>query len=155
MSVYLKIKSKHLALEPAIIRKEEEKVKKQIKHYKMYHQVTDSDWMGYYKSHPDLYNFCAKHGSLVSHRRWEVRNEARATYLARAYIKHMPYKVVEANTQEKLPGPVIDSLIRMIMKYGAIRYYPEYTRDESGKTKIAKTAEAKAKEDVLAWLNKE
>ena len=155
MSVYLKIKSKHLALEPAIIRKEEDKVKKQIKHYKMYHQVTESDWMSYYKSHPDLYNLCSKHGSLIGHRRWEVRNEARATYLARAYIKHMPYKVVEANTFEKLPDQVMTSLIRMVMKYGAIRYYPDYTRDEFGKTKIAKTAEEKAKIDVLAWLNKE
>jgi hypothetical protein len=67
----------------------------------------------------------------------------------------MPYKVVEANTREKLPGPVMDSLIRMVMKYGADRYYPDYTRDEYGKTKVAKSAEAKAKENILNWMNKE
>ena len=155
MSVYLKIKSKHLALEPAIIRKEENKVKKQIKHYKMYHQISADGTFAYYKEHPQLSDLWIRYGSLVSHRRWEVRNEARATYLARAYIKHMPYKFVESKTQEKLPGPVMDSLIRMVMKYGAIRYYPDYTRDEAGKTKIAKTAEEKAKQDVLSWLNKE
>lgn len=155
MSIELKIKSKHLALEPAIIRKEEQKLKGRISYYKMKHQVTDADWMSYYKSHPDLYNLCSKHGSLISHRKWDVRNEARATYLARAYVKHKPYKVVEANTHEKLPPPVMASLIRMVMKYGNIKYYPDYTRDETGRTKVAKSAEDKAKVDVLAWLNRE
>lgn len=152
MSVYLKIKSKHLALEPAIIRKEEDKVKKQINHYKMYHQLSADGKFSYYKEHPELSDLWVRYGSLVSHRRWEVRNEARATYLARAYIKNMPYRVVEANLKENLPDPVMSSLIRMVMKYGPVRYYPDYTR-EDGKTKIAKTAEEKAKQDVVAWLN--
>ena len=154
MSVYLKIKSKHLALEPAIIRKEENKVKKQIKHYKMYHQISADGTFAHYKEHPELSDLWIRYGSLVSHRRWEVRNEARATYLARAYCKHMPYKFVEANVKEKLPDPVMDSLIRMVMKYGPIRYYPDYTRDESGRTKMTKTAESKAKEDILSWMNR-
>ena len=49
MSIELKIKSKHLALEPAIIRKEEDRLKARIKYYKVHHQVTDSDEWSYYK----------------------------------------------------------------------------------------------------------
>lgn len=148
MSVYLKIKSKHLALEPAIIRKEEQKLKKQIDWYKTKHQLSTVDMFTYYKEHPDLYNMCLRRGSLTSHRRWDVRNEARATYLARAYLKGMPYKVVEPNVREKLWAPVMESLIRMVMKYGSVRYRSDY--DES--RKVIKTDFAKAKEDILKWL---
>ena len=138
MSVELKIKSKHLALEPAIIRKEEQKLNKQIKHYKTHHQITGGDgctW-SYSKQHPDLYNLHLKRGSLISHRKWNVRNEARATYLARAYIKGVPYKVVEANCNEKLWVPVMESLIRMVMKYGNTYYRPDRELDENGHRSI-------------------
>ena len=158
MSVELKIKSKHLALEPAIIRKEEQKLNKQIKHYKTHHQITGGDgctW-SYSKQHPDLYNLHLKRGSLISHRKWNVRNEARATYLARAYIKGVPYKVVEANCNEKLWVPVMESLIRMVMKYGNTYYRPDRELDENGhRSIVVKTAEKKAEDDILAWLNKE
>ena len=150
MSIQLKIKSKHLALEPAIIRIEERKLKKQIDWYKMKHQVT-GDMFSFYKDHPDLYNLFSKHGSLVSHRRIDVKNEARATYLARAYIKGMPYKAIEAKTKEKLDSSVMTSLIRMVMKYGEVRYYPDYDRSVAP-YKVAKSAEDKAKEDILKWL---
>jgi hypothetical protein len=156
MSVELKIKSKHLALEPAIIRKEEQKLSKQITHYKSYHQMTvDYDTFSMSKQHPDLYNLYLKRGSLTCHRRWNVRNEARATYLARAYLKGMPYKAVEPNSDGKLWSPVMDSLIRMVMKYGKIYYRPDRELDENGhRSIIVKTAEKKAEEDILAWLNK-
>jgi len=148
MSIYLKIKSKHLALEPAIIRKEEQKLKKQIDWYKTKHQLSTVDTFNYYKEHPDLYNMCLRRGSLIYHRSWDVRNEARATYLARAYLKGMPYKVVEPNVREKLWAPVMESLIRMVMKYGSVNYRPDYNELR----KVIKTAEAKAKEDILKWL---
>lgn len=151
MSIYLKIKSKHLALEPAIIRKEEQKLKKQIEWYKTKHQLSTVDMFTYYKEHPDLYNMCLRRGSLIAHRSWNVRNEARATYLARAYLKGMPYKVIEPNVREKLWAPVMDSLIRMVMKYGRTNYRNDYERTDKG-MKVVKTAEAKAKEDVLKWL---
>jgi hypothetical protein len=150
MSIELKIKSKHLALEPAIIRKEEQKLLKQIKNYKQYHQVTINEFFVSYKEHPDLTKLESKYSSLVSHRRTNVRDEARATYLARAYIKGMPYKIVE-NAKQKLPVPVMESLIRMVMKYGTVRY----SRDMDRTTvpfKVIKTAEDKAKEDILKWL---
>ena len=157
MSIELKIKSKHLALEPAIIRKEEQKLNKRIKNYKSYHQIAkDGDTWSFSKDHPDLYNLCLKRGSLISHRKWDVRNEARATYLARAYIKGMPYKVVEANNDGKLLAPVMNSLIRMVMKYGKTYYKPDRELDENGhRSIVVKTAEKKAEDDILAWLNKE
>lgn len=151
MSIELKIKSKHLALEPAIIRKEEQKLSKKIKHYQMKHQINLHGVDAHFEMqrvYPDLYKLWFKHSNLISHRKWDVRNEARATFLARAYIKGVPYKVVEPNVRDALWAPVMDSLIRMVMKYGSVRYRPDY--DES--RKVIKTAEAKAKEDILKWL---
>ena len=71
MTVELKIKAKHLALEPQIIRLEEKKLKKRMK----YHRSDDS------KSSIQLE---WKLHSLTNHRKFNVRNEARATHLARA-----------------------------------------------------------------------
>jgi len=153
VSIELKIKSKHLALEPAIIRKEEQKLNKQIKHYKMHHQIsTDDETWSYSKNHPDLYSLCLKRNSLISHRRWNVRNEARATYLARAYIKGVPYRVVESNTKEKLRVSVMESLIRMVMKYGKTYYRPDYEKTPTGGRNLLKTAECKAEEDIIKWI---
>lgn len=153
MSIELKIKSKHLALEPAIIRKEEQKLLKQIKSYKEYHQVTINQFFVSYKEHPDLNKLQSKYSSLVSHRRWDVKNEARATYLARAYLKGMPYKNVEVNTKEKLSDPVMNSLIRMVMKYGSVHYSNDMDRT-TVPFKMIKSAQDKAKEDILKWLEK-
>lgn len=156
MSIELKIKSKHLALEPAIIRKEERKLNKQIKHYKSHHQISgDGCTWSYSKHHPDLYTLCLKHNSLISHRKWNVRNEARATYLARAYIKGIPYKVVESNNDGKLLQPVMESLIRMVMKYGKTYYRPDYEKTPTGGRNLLKTAECKAEEDILNWLKQQ
>jgi|GEM_PF-1695918 len=152
MSVQLKIKSKHLALEPAIIRKEEHKLLKQIKHYKQYHQIADTSIWIYYKGHPDLFKLYGKHANLSNHRKQDVRNEARATFLARAYIKGIPYKVVESKTKEGgLWNAVSSSLVRMVMKYGSTRYYPDYDKSVHP-YKTIKTAEAKAWEDIEKWL---
>jgi hypothetical protein len=151
MSIELKIKSKHLALEPAIIRKEEQKLLNQIKNYKQYHQLTITPFFNSYKEHPDLYSLEIKYSSLVSHRVMNVREEARATYLARAFIRGYTYKKVESNGSGELSDTVMKSLIRMIMKYGSIRYYSDIDRSIVP-FKTIKTAEDKAKEDILKWL---
>ncbi len=80
MSIELKIKSKHLALEPSIIRHEERKLMQQMKHNR-------GD-----KSYWDLDN---QRQNLSNHRRCVVRNEARATYLARTFIEGKPYTFAE------------------------------------------------------------
>ena len=152
MSVQLKIKSKHLALEPAIIRNEEKKLLKQIKHHKQYHQIVAGNMWDYYKDHPDLFKLYGKYINLYNHRKYDVRNEARATFLARAYIKGMPYKVVESKTKDGgLCSAVSSSLVRMVMKYGKARYNSDMDRSVVP-FKTIKTAEAKAWEDIKRWL---
>lgn len=112
MSIELKIKSKHLALEPAIIKHEERKLRLKIKYLKQLYQVND-DW------HSSIYPFHAKYWSLVNHRKTDVRNEARATYLARAYLKGIPYKKIEAKCDPFILHKVIvPRIMAMVAKYG-------------------------------------
>lgn len=105
MSIELKIKSKHLALEAGVIRFEEQKLKKQIR------------W------------FCDKHmphsqveyklNQISSHRKWDVRNENRATFLARAYIAGRPYITVERSVKDQavLECYIIPRIVAMVQRY--------------------------------------
>lgn len=105
MSIELKIKSKHLALEAGVIRFEENKLKKQIR------------W------------FCDKHmphshieyplNNITNHRKWDVRNENRATFLARAYIAGKPYKIVEASVKDSsvLTCYIVPRVVAMVQRY--------------------------------------
>lgn len=105
MSIELKIKSKHLALEAGVIRFEEEKLKKQIR------------W------------FCDRHmphnhieyplNRITNHRKWEVRNEQRATFLARAYIAGKPYLTVERSIKNPvlLECYIIPRVVAMAQRY--------------------------------------
>jgi hypothetical protein len=115
MSIELKIKAKHLALEPAIIRHEEEKLKKQIKYLKLKGEKTES-----------LSN---KLNSLQFHRRYYVCNASRATHLARTYLSGKPYVYAEKNRkpdrEQIFQGPIIEKTATMIKKYG-----PDPSADE-------------------------
>lgn len=106
MTVELKIKAKHLALEPAIIRKEEEKILKHIR----------SGWCN------DAAEAFRKYQSLNNHRRWNVRNEARATHLARAYLAGKHYETVEQKrkpeNESKFLRYIVPRIAAMAMKYG-------------------------------------
>lgn len=81
MSIELKVKSKHLSVEARIIRHEENKLKRQIEWKKQNEQDQEAERSQWF--------------SLNEHRRWDVRNENRATFLARAYIAGKAYKNVE------------------------------------------------------------
>lgn len=83
MSIELKIKSKHLSEEARIIRFEERKLKRQ------------AQYLQKNQSHDATHEVVKKFYSLHHHRKWDVRNENRATYLARAYISGVPYETVE------------------------------------------------------------
>lgn len=108
MSIELKIKSKHLAHEPAIIRHEEKKILKQIR-------------SGYCN---DTAAALRKYGSLYNHRKWNVRNESRATELARAYIAGKPYASVEQKrkpeNEYKFKSRIIPRVAAMVQKYGTL-----------------------------------
>lgn len=106
MSIELKIKSKHLALEPGIIRKEERKLLTRIRSGRV----------------NDTAEAFRKYESLHNHRKWNVRNEARATELARAYIFGKPYKAVESKRKKeneyKFLVYIVPRIVAMVNKYG-------------------------------------
>lgn len=109
MSIELKIKAKHLALEPRIIRHEETKLKRQMKYHRSEDQTSAVDLE--YKLH-----------SLTNHRKIEVRNEARATHLARAYLKgkSCSYAELKRNPEREyyFQVYVLSRVHAMIRKYG-------------------------------------
>jgi hypothetical protein len=105
MCIELKIKAKHLALEPSIIRMEEERLKKQMK----YNRGETSYW-----------DLARKREELSVHRRWNVRNEFRATELARAYLAGKPYTYVEQKRNEDgmFQLYIVPRIVAMVTKYG-------------------------------------
>jgi hypothetical protein len=116
MSIELKIKSKHLSEEARIIRFEERKLLKQ-------HQWSLSKYRE--AGHNDIYprwhdKAFISYNSLNRHRRWDVRNENRATFLARAYLAGKSYKSVEnkCNDTSVLRAHILPRVCEMINKYG-------------------------------------
>lgn len=119
MSIELKIKSKHLSQEAQIIRFEERKLKVQ------------AAWLRRSQAKPNKVEYTLN--SISLHRRWDVRNEQRATFLARAYIKGLPYKAVETRADpNKLYIYILPRVVAMLSKYH--------------NNKVTK-------EDVLHWIN--
>jgi len=118
MSVELKVKSKHLSEEARIIRFEE---RKQLKQYqwglKQWHAAGNNGMYPRWddKAFGDYY-------SLKHHRTWDVRNENRATFLARAYIAGVPYASVEQKRKPEKESyfqvMVLPRVWAMVIKYG-------------------------------------
>ena len=107
MCIELKIKAKHLALEPAIIKREEAKLRKQMK----YNRDGETSY----------WQLERKRDSLCNHRRWNVRNEARATELARAYLAGKPYSYVEKkrNNDGMFQMYIVPRIVAMVTRYGS------------------------------------
>ena len=106
MCIELKIKAKHLALEPSIIKREEDKLRKQMKYNR------DGD--------VSYWSLNLKRESLCNHRRWNVRNESRATELARAYLAGKPYSYVEKkrNEDKMFQLYIVPRIVAMVTRYG-------------------------------------
>lgn len=113
MSIELKIKAKHLGAEARIIKHEEMKLKRRILRAEAKQKAASI-----------LRN---KRTDIADHRKGVLREEARATHLARAFIKGTPYKVVENHSYE---APNIARVVKLVEKYS-----------KSGK------------EEVLIWYN--
>ena len=107
MCIELKIKSKHLALEPQIIKHEERKLKHQMKHHRSDDNVSSIELE-------------RKLHSLTNHRKCNVRFEARATYLARAYLEGKDYKTVEHKRDDEgtFQFYIVPRIVSMVTKYG-------------------------------------
>ncbi len=108
MSIELKIKSKHLSLESQVIRFEEEKLKRQLRSKKLpAEQVMPLE---------------TKLHSLTNHRKLDVRNENRATFLARAYLEGKPYSSVEPRRRPDrefiFKQSIVPRVVAMVTKYG-------------------------------------
>ena len=106
MCIELKIKSKHLALEPSIIRCEERKLKKRMKHNR--------------DGEVSYWDLSRRRDNLILHRRWNVRNESRATELARAYLAGKPYSHVEKKRKDEtmFQMMIVPRIVAMVTKYG-------------------------------------
>ena len=108
MSIELKIKAKHLALEPGIIEHEEAKIRRRIK------------WLQDRKQ--DVGNLWWELRSLELHRKNNVRDEARATNLARTFIAGKPYTHTEQRRNSEREGKfqyyIIPRIAAMAKKYG-------------------------------------
>lgn len=142
MSIELKIKSKHLATEPAIIRHEERKLLRQIryKNAKQYHK--------------DAAYLTSEYRSLSEHRKWVVRNESRATYLARAFLSGKPYFSIEKKVHNyaNLRAYIVPRVVDMVMKYGPDNVQKVYNR-ENKNWEYPKDVREKYKNMVLAWID--
>lgn len=107
MSIELKVKSKHLSVEAQIIRHEENKLKRQIEWKKQNEEDQTSERSQWF--------------SLNEHRRWDVRNENRSTFLARAFIAGKTYKKVEQNRKEEREylfyQKILPRVLTLVKKY--------------------------------------
>jgi hypothetical protein len=118
MSIELKIKSKHLSEEARIIRFEERKLFKQYQwSLKQYRAAGMNDM------YPRWYDKAfTSYCSINKHRKWDVRNENRATFLARAYLAGVPYNQVEQKRKEENEYTfrvyVLPRVASMVAKYG-------------------------------------
>lgn len=86
----LKIKRDHLATEPSIIRKHEDRIARKI----AYHHKKQEHDIALGMSHERYL--------MQRHRRWTVRNEIRANNLAVAFLEGTPYKTLEQKCVEGL-----------------------------------------------------
>jgi hypothetical protein len=91
MSIELKIKAKSLAAEARIIRAEEKKLKAKARHAREHQQSDAETGHGY------------RLNRIYLHRTQDVRAEARATHLARAFMAGRPYVEIEASPRKKPP----------------------------------------------------
>jgi hypothetical protein len=153
MSIELKIKAKHLALEPAIIRKEEKKLKMQFDWFRQKHQITNVNLFAIYDKHPELYKLHSKRYSLEHHRKTVVRNASRATHLARAYIAGMSYSRVEKKREDELTfkNLILPEVFRMVAKYGNKPIHKVWNR-ELKMMAYKEVEEKELKEAIDKWL---
>ena len=146
MSLELKIKSKHLSVEAKIIRFEENKLRKQL------------DWLRDHQQSRDLVH--QKFMSLKNHRKWDVRNENRATFIARAFIAGKPYSSVELKRKPdydyKFYQFILPRVVAMVEKYDN-RNIPmiNYQDPFLGSVKRIKDPEQMGllKKEILNWIN--
>jgi len=126
--IYIKIKIKSLAEEARMIRKEERKELKRLRHLKITPRdhITDALFMG-----------------LFNHRTWDVRRESRAANLAYAFLRGKQYKNIEHNR------PLAKVNYSRCEKYAP--YCVEYKLIKRAETIVEKYSKRKA-EEFRNWI---
>lgn len=104
MSIELKIKSKHLASEAKIIRKEEQRLN---------NIIINSIKRGE-NNEKKIEDLRRMQCSIADHRKSVVRDVRRSTHLAYNYLRGNSYKSVE-NTSRTNPN--LKEIVRMVTKY--------------------------------------
>lgn len=116
MSVELKVKSKHLSEEARIIRFEE---KRELNKARRNMKVLIENGLNSHQA--EWEKQLSKFNQLNHHRRWDVRNENRATFLARAYLDGKPYSSVERNRKTEkewvFTCRIVPRIVKMVNKY--------------------------------------
>jgi len=117
----LRVRVKELAQESKYIRFEETKIKKNKLYISKPSDVPPEKQKFQYKMYYDL---C----SLQSHRKFEVRNAARAAQLAYGFLRGVPYKVIEPKTytDSYKMGQIKKEVKRLATKFGGLSYGKNY-----------------------------
>ena len=144
MSIELKIKSKHLSEEARIIRFEENKIKRHSRHVR--------NRQGYVTADEVLNTY----HSLNHHRRWDVRNENRATFIARAYLAGIPYNQVEQKRKPEneytFQWHILPRVASMVAKYGSKKIKKKIWEGSFGNRKEVVNPEyAQLENDLKEW----
>jgi len=123
MSIELKVKTKHLAEEARIIRFEEKKFTKRLRADIAYNYDSSDSFVSRNKNYKTFYD-------LYTHRVNVVRNEQRASYLARAFIEGKEYNRVEhtrnPDKYEEFFHIITKRVAIMVAKYDAKYSYYRY-----------------------------
>lgn len=144
MSIELKIKSKHLSEEARIIRFEENKIKRHSRYIRSR------------QGHSTANEVLQTYHSLNHHRRWNVRNENRATFLARAYMAGIPYNRVEQKRKDDYHFcySILPRIASMVAKYGEKVIEKEVWEGSFTNRKKVKNPEfVKLQQDISSWAN--
>ena len=147
MSIELKIKSKHLSEEARIIRFEEHKLLRKVNYNRQKHHSTGNNEEYHAWNDKHFQNYC----SLNRHRKWDVRNENRATFLARAYIAGVPYSKVEQKRKDEVlfRSQIFPRICAMTVKY-AKRELGDWEWD---KVKQRYAATKQLKDKIAEWCD--
>lgn len=145
MSIELKIKNKHLSEEARIIRFEEKKELRKARHkIEKLKEAGQNDLGAYWYIEQQTYR------SLNRHRRWDVRNENRATYLARAYITGVPYEKVE---QKRIDDGIFRAYIFPRILAMVVKYDKTLTQQDKAWKNNRTVASYVLKDKIASWCN--
>lgn len=131
MSIELKIKSKHLSLEAKVIRFEERKLAKQL-HWMDKHDMRNETTR--YVSKDPYWSVVNKLASITHHRKYDVCNENRATFLARCFLSGKSYSYAEKSRRSEkewiFQNKVLPRVLEMIKKYGPYEIRKQINLDD-------------------------